>query len=222
MRITIIEDNHTIASAIAHRLEDQGHAVMKIGDGMEGAEFLKSEDTDLVILDINLPRKNGLEILRELRAKKNMVLVLLLTARGLKNDRIEGLDLGADDYLSKPFDLDELDARIRALFRRQNIRKNSTETIASLVFDYGARKLSSGGQILELPRRELAVFECLIMRQKQIVPKSNIVDHIFGLESDAHETSIETYISRLRKRLAPHKVTIKVARGLGYMLIETI
>jgi two-component system OmpR family response regulator len=220
MRITIIEDNQTLADAIAHRLADQGHAVTKIYDGVTGAKFLHDDNADLVILDINLPRKDGLQILSELRSREDMTPVILLTARTLTSDMIEGLDLGADDYLTKPFELDVLEARIRALLRRQSTRKISKDTLADLTFDYGARRLFAGKTTVELPRRELALFECLIMRKNQIVSKAAIVDHIFGLDSDVNETAIETYVSRLRKQLKPYQVTIKSARGLGYMLTE--
>ena len=220
MKITIIEDNLTLANAIALRLEDHGHVITQIHNGADAAEFLALDASDLVILDINLPEKNGLEILKEVRARKNLVPIILLTARGLTSDRIEGLDIGADDYLTKPFDMDELEARIRALLRRQTVQKTSQDMIGALSYDFGARQVSIGSDIIDLPRRELALFECLIMRQNQIVSKSRIADHVFGLESDSNEDSVETYVSRLRKRLMPHNVTIKSARGLGYMLTE--
>ena len=218
MRIAVIEDNQTLAKAIAFRLRDLGHAVDVLHDGDEADSFLASEGADLVVLDIHLPGQSGLDVLRGIRARGSGTPVILLTARGDTDDRVAGLDAGADDYLVKPFEMDELAARIRALSRRRALEYGPEETIGSLVFDRSARRLSVEGQVLDLPRRELAVFECLVDRRGRLVSKSQLTDHVYGIGADVEESAVEPHISRLRKRLAPHGVLIKSARGLGYML----
>lgn len=218
MRIAVIEDNQTLAKAIAYRLRDLGHAVDVLHDGDEADAFLASEGADLVVLDIYLPGQSGIDVLRHLRARGMGTPVILLTARGETEDRVAGLDAGADDYLVKPFDMDELAARIRALSRRRALEYGAKEKIGSLVFDRSARRLSVVGEPLDLPRRELAVFECLLDRRGRLVSKSQLTDHVYGVGADVEESAVEPHISRLRKRLASHGVSIKTARGLGYML----
>ena len=218
VRIAIIEDNKPLARGIGHRLRDQGHAVDILHCGDEGDEFLAEQGADLVILDVNLPGRSGLDILRNLRGRGDNTPVLLLTARGETKDRVAGLDLGADDYLVKPFETDELEARLRALFRRCQSAKAIYDEVGSLRFDRGARRLSSGDATVDLPRRELAVFECLVDRRGQLVSKAMLADHVYGTGADIEEKVVEIYISRLRKRLEPFGVRIKTARGLGYLL----
>ena len=218
MRIAVIEDNQTLAKAIAYRLRDLGHAADVLHDGEQADAFLATEGADLVVLDITLPGRSGLEILRNLRARGAGTPVILLTARGETEDRILGLDAGADDYLVKPFEMDELAARIRALSRRRALEYGAEERIGTLVFDRSARRLSVVGEPLELPRRELAVFECLLDRRGRLVSKAQLTDHVYGIGADVEENAVEPHISRLRKRLAPHGVLIKTARGLGYLL----
>lgn len=218
MRIAVIEDNQTLAKAIAYRLRDLGHAVDVLHDGDQADEFLASEGADLIVLDIYLPGQSGLDVLRHLRARGEGTPVILLTARGETQDRITGLDAGADDYLVKPFEMGELAARIRALSRRRALDYGPEERIGSLVFERSARRLSVEGRALDLPRRELAVFECLLDRRGRLVSKAQLTDHVYGIGADVEESAVEPHISRLRKRLAPHGVAIKTARGLGYML----
>jgi len=218
MRVAVIEDNKTLANGIAHLLRDQGHAVDVINDGEEGLTFLAQETADIVVLDINLPRVSGLEILQKIRARGVVTPVILLTARGETKDRVIGLDAGADDYLVKPFDMEELDARIRALIRRKPSEVGVQEQFGSLSFDKTGRRLLANGENLDLPRRELAAFECFLDRAGQIVPKAVLANHLYGVGSDIEEKVVEVYISRLRKRLAPHGVEFKVARGIGYMM----
>ncbi|WP_417684866.1 response regulator transcription factor [Roseibium sp.] len=220
MRIVIIEDNKTLARGLSHRLKDAGHAVEMLHDGEDANTFLLEEDADLVILDINLPGQDGFEVLKKMRARGDNTPVLLLSARGETKDRVKGLDLGADDYLVKPFEADELEARVRALSRRRKSCDAVFSSIGRLQFDKGARRLFHDGIALELPRRELAVFECLLDRRGQLVPKSMLLDHVYGLDAEVEEKVVEIYISRLRKRLEGFGVTIRTARGLGYYLEE--
>lgn len=221
MRIAIIEDNQALARGIGHRLRDQGHAVDILHDGDEGDAFLASDGADMVVLDINLPGRSGLDILKNMRSRGDNTPVLLLTARGETKDRVAGLDLGADDYLVKPFETEELEARLRALSRRRNADQAVYETVGDLEYDRGGRRLIEEGRPLDLPRREIAVLECLLDRRGQLVSKTAITDHVYGTGADVEEKVIEIYISRLRKRLEPHDIRIKTARGLGYLLEDT-
>ncbi|WP_299928636.1 response regulator transcription factor [uncultured Pelagimonas sp.] len=218
MRIAVIEDNETLANAIAYRLRDRGHAADVLHDGDEADAFLARDGADLVVLDINLPGRSGLEVLRGIRARGDGSPVILLTARSDTSDRVAGLDMGADDYLVKPFEMDELEARIRALSRRKDLDYGARESFGALEFDRATRQVMERGTALDIPRRELAVLECLLERRGRIVPKSQLTDHVYGTGADVDDTAVEPHVSRLRRRLADHGVSIKTARGLGYML----
>ena len=218
MRIVVIEDNKTLANGLAHQFRDQGHAVDVLNDGELGSIFLKQEKADIVVLDVNLPSRSGIDILKEMRKNGDQTPVILLTARGDTKDRVRGLDAGADDYLIKPFEIDELDARIRALIRRRPRSTGNFEKIGRLTFDHQGRRLLINNIDLNLPRRELAAFECFIDRPNQIVPKSDLANHLYGVGADIEEKVVEVYVSRLRKRLSPYGIKIKVARGLGYLM----
>ncbi|MEM7378031.1 MAG: response regulator transcription factor [Pseudomonadota bacterium] len=220
MRIAVIEDNLSLAKAIAYRLRDRGHAVDLLHDGTAADAFLVKEGADLVVLDINLPGRNGLDILHAMRDRGDASPVILLTARGLTEERVAGLDAGADDYLVKPFEMDELEARIRALSRRKNLDYAAVEHIGDLTFDRGARVLLAGREALDLRRRELAVFECLLDSRARIVPRDRLLDQVYGVGADVEAHAIEPHVSRLRRRLAGHRVVIKTVRGLGYLLDE--
>ncbi len=218
MRIVIVEDNEPLAKAISYRLRDRGHAADVLHDGKEADAFLAQEGADLIVLDINLPGMTGLDVLRDLRARGDNAPVILLTARTEISDRVAGLDLGADDYLVKPFEMDELEARIRALSRRRDLEFGAVETIGGLSFNRTARQVSANGSPLDIPRKELAVFECLLERCGRIVSKPVLTDHVYGVGAEVDDTAVEPLVSRLRRRLADHGVAIKTARGLGYML----
>lgn len=220
MRIAVIEDNIDLARGIAHALGDAGHAVDHLTDGIAASEFLARDGADLVVLDVTLPGQSGLEVLRALRQRGDAVPVLLLTARAATSDRVAGLDAGADDYLVKPFAMDELLARIRALARRRGSDFSREEVIGPLRYDKAARALSAEGQPVDLTRRELAAFECLLDRRGRLTPKSTLIDQLYGVGSDVEETVVEVHISRLRKRLRAFGIDIKTARGLGYMLAD--
>lgn len=222
MRIALIEDNEALALGLAHRLRDEGHSVDHIADGAEAAAFLARDGADIVILDVTLPGMSGLEVLRAMRERGDATPVIMLTARGETSDRVAGLDAGADDYLVKPFETEELLARLRALMRRGGGAAGSgeamEEAIGEIRFDRGARIARAGDETLDLPRRELAVLECLIARRGRITAKATIADHLYGAGADIDESVVEVYVSRLRKRLAPHGARIRSARGLGYMI----
>ncbi len=218
MRITLVEDNIGLSKGIAYRLQDAGHAVDVLHDGKEASQFLATDTSDLVILDINLPGKDGLEILRELRARDDPRPVVLLTARAEIKDRVIGLDAGADDYLIKPFEMDELEARVRALSRRRADKSRQVCKIGVLQFDLAARQLAANDTALDIPRRELSIFECLIQANGRRTTKQALLDHVYGTGADVEERVIEVYISRLRSRLKPYGIEINSARGLGYKL----
>ena len=218
MRIVVVEDNISVAKGIRYYLEDEGHAVDLLFDGGEAAAFLKTDDADIAVLDISLPGMDGLSILREMRERGDPRRVLLLTARSETDDKITGLDAGADDYLSKPFEMAEFGARIRALSRRVTERPIASAHIGNVTFDKTGRMLSSNDGTLEVPRREVALFERLLQSDGRIVSKQQLLDSLYGTGADVDEPVVEVYVSRLRKRLKPHGVEIVVKRGLGYIM----
>ncbi|MBV7395726.1 response regulator transcription factor [Mameliella sediminis] len=218
MRIAVVEDNVELANGIAFRLRDRGHSVDVLHDGAEAADFLAREGADIVVLDINLPGRDGLAVLRGLRKAGDGTPVILLTARGDTQDRVAGLDSGADDYLTKPFDMDELEARLRALARRKDLVFSARDQLGALVFDRTSRQLMADDQPLEVPRREIAVLECLVERRGRIVSKAQLTAHVYGTGADVDDSAVEPHVSRLRRRIEPHGIRIKTARGLGYML----
>ncbi len=218
MRIVLIEDNRMLADGIARTLRDTGHAVECFADGAEADTFLAQESADLAIIDINLPSLSGLDVLRRMRQRGDTAPVLLLTARDSTGDRVTGLDAGADDYLVKPFAVEEFEARVRALLRRRASNDDHRVQVGSLEFHMGARRVFINGDEVKLPRKELALLECLIDRAGRLVSKDEIADHIYGVGSEAEGRVVEIYVSRLRKHLSDTDVEIRTARGLGYML----
>lgn len=220
MRITLVEDNLSLAKGIAYRLEDAGHAVDLLHDGQGAASFLRDDASDLIILDVNLPGIDGLTLLKGLRSRGDDRPVILLTARAETADRVMGLDAGADDYLIKPFEMAELEARIRALSRRRNIPQRQIQNFGPLAFDVGARQVSVGEDMLDLPRRELSILEKLLLANGRLVSKSALLDHVYGIGSDIEDRVVEVYVSRLRRRLKPFGIVIRAQRGLGYQILH--
>jgi len=218
MRIALIEDNESLARGIENALRDQGHAVDWLADGAEGDGFLAAEGADLAIIDVNLPGLTGFEVVRALRRRGDDMPVIMLTARGATADRVAGLDAGADDYMIKPFDMAELSARIRALSRRRPDLAPRTECIGALVYDREARSLRGPDGPLDLPRRELALFECLADHCGRIVSKDRIAETLYGVGGATEPNAVELLVSRLRRKLAGAGVEIRTARGLGYLL----
>ncbi|WP_425040676.1 response regulator transcription factor [Primorskyibacter sp. S187A] len=218
MRITLVEDNTSLAKGITYSLEDAGHAVDHLDNGDHAQEFLKDDRSDLIILDINLPGLDGLSLLKELRERGDVRPVILLTARADTKDRVVGLDAGADDYLIKPFEMAELEARVRALLRRRPSPQQQVLTVGPLQFDVSSRQFLNAGQEIAIPRRELSVFECLAMANGRLVSKSALIEHCYGTGADVEDSVVEVHVSRLRGRLKPFGVQIKSQRGLGYQL----
>jgi two-component system, OmpR family, response regulator len=218
MRILVVEDNKTLADGLAAVLRGAGYAVDVVGDGRSAHAAVAAERFDLVILDLTLPGMDGLEVLREMRARRDSSAVLVLTARGGLDDRVRGLDLGADDYITKPFEVSELEARVRALLRRQAGLRGARIDFGSISLDTNSRTISADGHALEVPARELSVLETLLLRAGKVVGKQAIIESLAAFDDDLSANAVEQYVSRLRKRLAPHGLTVRTARGLGYYL----
>ncbi|MTH36282.1 response regulator [Paracoccus limosus] len=218
MRILLVEDNLSLAEGLLALLRQSGHAVDVVHDGASADALAAAESFDLVILDLNLPQMDGLEVLRAMRARRNPAAVMILTARGTPEERVRGLDLGADDYLIKPFDIGEFEARIRSLLRRQAGLRTATVSYGRLTYDQNGRSFSVGDQPLDLPARERGLLELLITRAGKVVARDSIVQSLTSLEDDLSPNAIEQYVSRLRKRLAGAGLTIRTARGIGYFL----
>lgn len=219
MRIVLIEDNESIAKGIAYRLQDLGHAVDILQDGLAADDFLRAGGGEMVILDINLPRMDGLAVLRAMRLRDDDRPVLLLTARSETHDRVAGLDAGADDYLVKPFEMAELEARLRALSRRLGREHRPALTLGPLRLNLDSRQVEIDGTAQDMPRREVSVLESLLLAEGRLVAKADLLDHVYGTGADVEETAIEAHVSRLRKRLRAHGLRIPVRRGLGYALV---
>ncbi len=218
MRLLVVEDNDRLAETLTSLLRDDGHAVDLVTDGADADATLAAESFDLVVLDLGLPGMDGLEVLRRLRDRRAETAVLILTSRGALDDRVKGLDLGADDYLTKPFEVEEFEARVRALLRRRARAAGSAVTVGELSFDVSARAASLRDSPLDLPKRELDLLEALMVRAGRVASKQELVEAISPFDGSVSESAIELYVSRLRKKLEPMGVRIRALRGLGYLL----
>lgn len=217
MRMLLVEDNADLADAIVRRMRRNGHAVDWQSDGLTAASVLRYEPFDVVVLDIGLPRLDGLRLLADLRERGDTTPVLMLTARDGIEDRVKALDAGADDYLAKPFDFREFEARCRVLVRRSRGQASEVLQIGALAFDNAAHRLTLGGEIIDLPNREYRLLEILLGRLGQLVSKDEIAKSLFGFDDEAGPNAIELYIGRLRKKLAGAPLRIVTVRGAGYM-----
>jgi two-component system OmpR family response regulator len=217
MRILIAEDDAIIADGLSRSLRQGGYAVDWVPNGQEADAALVTVTYDLLILDLGLPKMPGLEVLKRLRGRGSALPVLILTAMDGTGDRVKGLDLGADDYMIKPFDLAELEARVRALTRRSS---GTTPTIQCglLTYDQVGRVAHIQGQPLELSAREIGLLEVLLSRMGRLVSKDQLVDQLCSWGEEVSHNAIEVYIHRLRKKIEPGGVKIATVRGLGYCL----
>ncbi len=218
VRILLVEDNNALAEGLSTILRGTGHAVDVVHDGASADAVTATEAFDLVILDLTLPEMDGLDVLRSMRARQNQAAVLILTARGTPEERVRGLDLGADDYMIKPFDIGEFEARVRVLLRRQAGLRAATVGYGGVTLDLNSRSFSAGGAPLDIPARELGLLEVLFTRAGKVVAKEAIMQSLATFDDDLSSNAIEQYVSRLRKRLAPHGLTVRTARGIGYYL----
>jgi two-component system OmpR family response regulator len=220
VRVLIVEDDATLASGIARILESEGHAVDVVSKGEQALLGARQERFDMIILDVGLPGIDGFEVLRRLRAAGDRTPVLVLTARDALDDRIHGLDLGADDYMAKPFAMPELAARVRALVHRSQAQAGPKIVHGPLVLDTLARRAQLAGAPLDLAAREWAVLEVLLARVEKIVSKEAIIQAVANWGEELTPNAIEVYVSRLRAKLDPAGVKIRTVRGFGYMLEE--
>jgi len=220
MNILIVEDNESVAEGIAHSLRDEGYQVSTCDSALAAIDRLTGARFDLLILDINLKLSSGLDVLQHARAKRLPVAIIILSARNSVDQRIAALDLGADDYLSKPFVMSELLARVRVQVRRIAPAAQPEEAIGALTYSPSLRSLrvSATDEPVKLTKKELAVFECLLAHRGILVSKSTLANHLYGDEADIEEAVVEIYISRLRKQLEGMAIEIKTARGLGYLM----
>lgn len=218
MRLLLVEDDAMIGAAAREGLRQEGHAVDWVRDGVEAQAAAANGVYDLVLLDLGLPRRDGLSVLRTLRAKGNTVPVLIITARDAVSDRVAGLDAGADDYLVKPFDLDELAARVRAVLRRRAGRASAVLHLGELEIDTAARRVRWKGRDVVLSAREYALLEALADRPGAFLSRAQLEERLYGWDEEVASNAVEVHIHALRRKLDP--ALIRNVRGLGYSLAK--
>lgn len=220
-RLLLVEDDHGLAAGLSAALARDGRQVDVAATGSEALRLARAAAYEACILDLGLPDRDGIEVLREMRRSAIACPVLILTARDALDDRIGGLDAGADDYLMKPFELAELEARLRALVRRRGAGDAPWRQFGRLRFDAEGGGAWLGAEPLDLTRREAGVLECLTRKPGRIVSKESILAAAFPSDTDVAANAIEVQVSRLRRKLEPAGITVRALRGLGYRLEET-
>lgn len=218
MRLLVVEDDAALARGILKVFRNDGLAVDHVSRGQDALDIIEMEPYSAVILDLGLPDMDGLKVLRQIRNAHISVPILILTARDATIDRVNGLDQGADDYLAKPFAVEELEARVRALIRRGQGNPEPTLTMGTLRLDRASGAVYSGDSLLELTRRERTVLETLMVRVGSVVPKSRLTADVFGYDDNVAPNALEVYIARLRRKLETTGLEIVTVRGLGYLL----
>ncbi len=221
MRILLVEDNEDLGEAIEKRLRSAGHSVEWVKDGAHVVSTAESDQFDAVALDLMLPNRDGIGLIAELRKRKFNAPILVITARSEIDDKVSLLDLGADDYLVKPFDLRELEARLRALLRRSGGQASSTVSVGNLELDLAALNVAIDGKALELGRREFRLLEILVSHVGKVVPKERLMNQLFNFDETVSINALELHISRLRKKLDGANVEIGTVRGVGYLMRVT-
>lgn len=218
MRILLVEDDQVLGDATLRSLQHAGYAVDWARNGKTADMALGDQVYDLALLDLGLPEMDGFEVLRRLRTRGTSLPVLIVTARDGLEDRIKGLDLGADDYILKPFDMPELLARIRAHIRRAQATPDTEINYGSLSYDTNTRLVRINGEPVNFSARELGILEELLMKQGKVVTKDFLVEKLCSWDEELGSNAIEVYMHRLRKKLEPHGILVSTVRGLGYML----
>ena len=218
MRLLIVEDNLSLAEWLAKLLRGERYAVDCVPDGETVLDIIGSSPYDLALIDLGLPGMGGIELIRALRGRGVAMPILILTARNELGSRVEGLNAGADDYLTKPFEIEELEARLRALLRRAAAPLKVELRLGPLVFDQGARMFTLAGAALNLSPREHAILEALLRRAGSAVSKEALLESTYGFDDEVNPSVIEVVVHRLRKKLEGSTVSIATLRGLGYVL----
>jgi two-component system, OmpR family, response regulator len=216
MRILVVEDDSLLAAGLVRTLTRAAHAVDRAATGIQADAALATQAYDLVVLDIGLPGMDGFEVLRRLRSRDSTTSVLVLTARDAVEDRVHGLDMGADDYLTKPFSLTELEARVRVLLRRAML-PTLRLSVGRLTVDVAAKRIKIDDALVELTVREWALLELFLSRPGQVLSKEQILQHLFVHDDQVAPNTIEVYVSRLRAKIEPAGVKIRTIRGFGYL-----
>lgn len=220
MRILIVEDEIELCNTIAEGLSLDGYAVDTCYDGEKAYEQIIVENYDLVVLDLNLPNIDGIEILEKIRKENNEIKILILSARGSVTDKVKGLDLGANDYLAKPFDFEELEARIRSLLRRKFLQEDSLLKFHELSFDTKKRVVYIGRREIEFTKKEKAILEYILLNSEKIVSQEELIEHVWDINSNNVSNSVRVHIATLRKKLKNEMnyEVIKTRIGEGYYL----
>jgi len=218
MRILLVEDNEDLGEAVQQRLRSSGHSLEWVRDGSDVVEAAQSGPFDAVILDLMLPNRDGIGLIAEMRLRKFDAPILVITARSEIDDKVSLLDLGADDYLVKPFDLRELEARLRALIRRTGGQTSSLVGIGNLELNIAGLNATIGGKTLDLGRREFRLLEILVTHAGKVVAKDRLMNQLFNFDESVSINALELHISRLRRKLEPSDVEIGTIRGVGYMM----
>ncbi len=218
MNILLIEDDKILADGLTHTLSNSGYCVTGATTGAYAEHLLIAQGFDLIILDLGLPDMDGLQLLRRLRSQKHSLPIMILTARDDMNNRIDGITLGADDYMTKPFELRELEARLHALVRRCYGGFNHIIELGSLQLDTRNQQILAKGKLIALSAREFAVLEVLMMQKGKVISKDKIAQHLSFHGEALADNAIEVYIHRIRKQIEQYNVGIRTFRGLGYLL----
>ena len=220
MRILLVEDDLMIGESLQQALKQSGHAVDWVQNGLTADKALTVEPYELVLLDLGLPGKSGIEVLRQLRSRGSGVPVIIITARDAVSDRVDGLDSGADDYLIKPFALEELDARIRAAARRRGGRADPLMVCGGLTLNPATREVSYSGQTQVLPAREYALLFALMERPGNVLSRAQLEERLYGWNEEIASNAVEVHVHQLRKKLGVE--VIRTIRGLGYLVPPTL
>lgn len=224
MRILIVEDERSLRTVLDERLKKEGYSVDSCDNGLDAKDYIESANYDVVILDVMLPKLNGLEVLKGIRAAHNKTPVLLLTAKDSIEDRVKGLDCGADDYLVKPFSFDELLARLRVLTRRKFNNVTSILAIADLTLDTVTKAVTRGGKAIELSSKEFALLECFLQNKEMVLSREQIEGHVWNYDYEGGSNVIDVYIRYLRRKIDDdfEQKLIHTIRGQGYVLRDKI